>query len=366
MHRRTLWTRSATTLRRNVHNQQTISKAVQEIRELLSHTFTLLATSSSVSKSACNDAKALVANALLPRLPFSNDVFLHGERKLTELEAAQLRVSVEQRAKGKPLAYIIGKKEFWSMDFRVTKDTLIPRSDSEVLIETLVEQFHPQTPLQILDIGTGTGCLLLSALSEFPRATGVGIDISLGALEAAKENARFHNLDGRSNFVLRDLQTLPGLQNDDEAMYQRFDVILCNPPYIPRRELHLVEPDVLEYEPHLALFPDGGPTRKDTGADPDGLRMYQLLYESVDNLFKNHAERVKGFGEGVLGHHTTKNCLLMEIGSEDQARLVQKLFTRKVMTRNGGDMMEKESLLQFERFLYDASEKCRGLCFKTH
>ncbi|CAI5732654.1 unnamed protein product [Peronospora destructor] len=356
---------AAATLRRYVHSQQTLVRAVQEIRELLSR-HSIVPASSSVSLSAHNDAKALVANALLPRLSFSNDVFLHAERKLTEQEAARLRVAVAQRVKGEPLAYVLGRKEFWSMDFRTTKDTLIPRSDTEVLIETLVEQFHPQTPLRILDIGTGTGCLLLSALSEFPRATGAGIDISPGALEVAKENAHFHKMDDRSDFFLRDLQTFPGLENDDKTMYQGFDVILCNPPYIPRRELHLVEPHVLEYEPHLALFPDGGPTCEDTGEDLDGLRMYHFLHESVDNLFINHAERVAESGEGMLRDHKTKNCLLMEIGSEDQARSVRKLFTHKVMTRNQGGTMKKESLLQFERFLYDASEKCRGVCFMTH
>ncbi|CAH0474841.1 unnamed protein product [Peronospora belbahrii] len=324
--------------------------------------------------SAHNDAKALVSNALIPRLSFSNDLFFHGQRQLTEEEAAQLRVFVNERLKGKPLAYIIGRKEFWSMEFLVTKETLIPRSDSEVLLETLMEQFHPETPLEILDIGTGTGCLLLSALSEFPHAIGTGIDISQNALDIARKNAWIHKLNDRTKFLHRDLKTLSGLEkkdeDDDEAMYQRFDVVLFNPPYIPRRELYLVGADVLEYEPHVALFPDGGPTCEDTGADPDGLRMYQLLHRCVDSLFRNHAEHAAGSEclplttkERVGKDYTIKKCLLMEVGSEDQARSVQKLFTTRATTPSRRSAIDNESLLQFERFLYDASRKCRGVYF---
>lgn len=167
-------------------------------------------------------------------------------------------------------------------------------------------------------------------------------------------------MDGRTEFLLRDLQTLPGLQRNDKAMYQRFDVVLCNPPYIPRREIHLVGSDVLKYEPHLALFPDGGPMHEDTGADPDGLRMYELLHASVGNLFKSHTERVIGskWQQGMLREYATEKCLLMEIGSESQARSVQTLFT---LQSRGGN----ESWLQFERFCFDASGKCRGVYFMT-
>ncbi|RLN76656.1 hypothetical protein BBO99_00007373, partial [Phytophthora kernoviae] len=193
---------------------------------------------------------------------------------LTEQETSKLAHSVELRSNGEPLAYVLGRKDFWSLEFAVSKDTLIPRSDSEVLIETLVDQFDSRTPLRILDIGTGSGCLLLSALAEFPHATGVGIDISQAALAVAEQNARSNKLDQRATFTLRDLKALPELREDAEAdhvLYQRFDVILCNPPYIPCRELHLVAPDVLKYEPHLALFSDGGPTVADDDMDPQGL-----------------------------------------------------------------------------------------------
>ncbi|KAG2808522.1 hypothetical protein PC129_g15427 [Phytophthora cactorum] len=225
---------AAATSRRHIHQQQSVLEAIQEVREHLSRVSSFSA--------ARNDAKVLVANALQPPLASSNDVFFHSERKLTGHEAAVLTSSMGRYSEGEPLAYVTGRKEFWSLEFKVTRDTLIPRSDSEVLIETLVDQFHPETPLRVLDIGTGSGCLLLSALSEFPRATGVGIDICPGALAVAKQNAQSNNLDGRANFLLGDLKTLSGLRSDvaeGETLYRRFDVILCNPPYIPSRELDL-------------------------------------------------------------------------------------------------------------------------------
>ncbi|KAH7460259.1 Release factor glutamine methyltransferase [Phytophthora ramorum] len=342
---------------RRVRSLQTVADAVQATREILNGSCAL--------KSALNDAKALVANALQPALETSNDLFFHSERKLTSQEATALQLSVERRLKGEPLAYVLGRREFWSLDFAVTQDTLIPRSDSEVLIETLVEQFNRETPLRILDIGTGSGCLLLSALSEFPQATGVGVDISPGALAVAERNARSNQLGGRTEFRLRDLQTLTGVREEDE-FYQRFDVILCNPPYIPTRELDLVGADVLEYEPHLALFSDGGPTSDLTGTDPQGLRMYRLLGESVANLFKSDnvvkaGARQASESNGELS--AVKRCLLVEIGSEGQARAVKGLFSNTAATGSLRDEASNGSSLRFERFLFDAGGKYRGLLF---
>jgi methylase of polypeptide subunit release factors len=120
--------------RRHVHSEQTVLDAVQEIRGRLSR----VSAASGGPESARNDAKALVANALQPPLQSSNDVFFHGERRLTEPEAALLSQSACRRVQGEPLAYVLGRKDFWSLEFQVNRDTLIPRSDSEVLIETLV------------------------------------------------------------------------------------------------------------------------------------------------------------------------------------------------------------------------------------
>ncbi|RLN61074.1 hypothetical protein BBJ28_00007010 [Nothophytophthora sp. Chile5] len=230
------------------------------------------------------------------------------------------------------------------------------------------DQFPKQTPLRILDIGTGSGCLLLSALAEFPLATGVGIDISPGALAVAQQNAVNNALDQRVQFLHRDLETLSRLEEEtitDEALYRCFDVILCNPPYIPRQELHLIAPDVLEHEPHLALFADGGLTASSSPSesDPEGLRMYQLLQKSIANLFRSDPTSSSMAEATAATARPIARCLLLEIGSEAQARAVQKLFTASATSQAASRDSASERLLKFERFLFDASGKYRGLLF---
>lgn len=273
--------------------------------------------------------------------------------------------ALARRCSGEPLAYITGKKEFWSLDFQVTPSTLIPRSDSEVLIETLVEQYPKQSELKILDIGTGSGCLLLSALCEFSFASGVGVDISTDALHVAEQNALAHGLSDRVELLQFDLRALPSLSEAQAAtelhtqdktaldvLYQQFDVIICNPPYIPRNELHLVAPDVLAHEPHLALFsagpdavtPSNQPIKSEE-EDPEGLRMYRYLQQSVDHLFRPRDS------------HNTKmankrRSLIVEIGSEAQAQAVRKLFATS-------------SSLEFQKVLIDGQERHRGLLFQS-
>uniref|UniRef100_K3WTN3 Uncharacterized protein n=1 Tax=Globisporangium ultimum (strain ATCC 200006 / CBS 805.95 / DAOM BR144) TaxID=431595 RepID=K3WTN3_GLOUD len=285
---------------------------------------------------------------------------------LTVDETQSLTQFLNRRCNGEPLAYIIGKKEFWSLEFRVSRSTLIPRSDSEVLIETLVEQYPDKhtAKLRILDLGSGSGCLLLSALSEFPLASGVGLDISADALEVARANAAAHGLVDRAEFVQYDMQHLSRLGDHSGApdatalekqLFQQFDIILCNPPYIPLHELHLVADDVLAYEPHLALFSDGpnaaaseasikkqgAPVQRQEEADcfeevdPEGLRMYRYVQQSVEHLFRPDG----------------RTTLLFEIGSEAQAKAVQALFA-------------PSSLLTFERMLIDAQGRHRGLHFQ--
>lgn len=281
--------------------------------------------------------------------------------QLTSEEAHRLTDVLARRCSGEPLAYITGKKEFWSLDFHVTPSTLIPRSDSEVLIETLVEQYPKQAKLKILDIGTGSGCLLLSALSEFPFASGVGIDISTDALQVALQNARAHNLSDRVELLQFDLKELPNLATAARAssktafdlLYQQFDVIICNPPYIPRNELHLVAPDVLAHEPHLALFSDGpgavslSDQRKlidNEKEDLEGLRMYRYLQQSVDHLFKPR--------ESHNSQKSYRQTLVVEIGSEAQAQAVRELFATS-------------STLKFQKFLIDGQQRHRGVLFQT-
>jgi len=163
---------------------------------------------------------------------------------------------IGQRARGVPLAYVLGKKEFWSLDFEVTPATLIPRPDSEALIEAALR--HAPQARRVVDLGTGSGCLLLAALSELPNASGLGIDRSLEALQVAARNAARLGLRDRCGFV----------QGDWAAALadQSADLVLCNPPYIGETERPSLQAEVLDHEPHTALF-----------AGPDGLEAYRRI-----------------------------------------------------------------------------------------
>ena len=181
------------------------------------------------------------------------------DKRLLEAAATsddELKAFINRRATGEPVAKIIGKKGFWKDEFIVSKDVLDPRPDSETLIEAVLSKFPDKTePLRILDLGTGSGCLLLSLLGEYKNDTGVGIDISEKALEIARQNA--HTC--RATFVRRDMR-------QDLSDLGRFDIMVSNPPYIPTAEIQTLERDVKDYDPMLAL--DGG---------ADGLDFYHAL-----------------------------------------------------------------------------------------
>ncbi|MXV44569.1 peptide chain release factor N(5)-glutamine methyltransferase [Saccharibacter sp. 17.LH.SD] len=172
---------------------------------------------------------------------------------------------VRRRIQREPMAFITGKQGFWTLDLAVSPDTLIPRPDSETLIEALLALCPERSKIRsILDLGTGTGCLLLAALVEYPHALGVGVDISDGAVLLAQHNAQQHDLDKRASFQVGSWT---------EGVEGHFDIILSNPPYIEKKEIEHLMPEVALYEPHRAL--DGG---------DDGLSAYRLLCRLLPNI----------------------------------------------------------------------------------
>jgi release factor glutamine methyltransferase len=155
---------------------------------------------------------------------------------------------VKRRAMREPLAYITGQRGFWNLDLLVSPDTLIPRPETETLVEAALEALPAVAEVtSVLDIGTGTGCLLLATLTEFPRAFGVGIDIVPGAATLASRNAGRNGLANRAFFLCADWTA---------AIVGHFDLVLCNPPYIATAEIRDLEPEVAKHEPGTAL--DGG------------------------------------------------------------------------------------------------------------
>lgn len=161
-----------------------------------------------------------------------------------EDEAAFLKL-IARRAAREPIAYITGVREFWSLDFHVTPDVLIPRADSECLIEAVLKRRAPSKPWTVLDLGVGSGCLLCALLHEMPSARGLGIDRSKAALEVAKDNAARLGLGARASFIAADWAS---------GVEARFDIIIANPPYIPAGEKPALPADVSDFEPSDALF----------------------------------------------------------------------------------------------------------------
>ncbi len=187
------------------------------------------------------------------------------ELPITSAQYERFAALVAKRAKHQPVSKIIGKREFWGINFVVNEKTLDPRPDSETLIEYVLERVTDRdAKLRILDLGTGTGCLLLSLLLELPNAKGVGVDCCPEALAVAKENVVTLGLNDRAEFVASDwCSKLTG----------KFDIVLSNPPYIPTEVIATLEPEVAEFDPMLAL--DGG---------ADGLVCYRKIMQQLPGI----------------------------------------------------------------------------------
>ncbi len=172
-------------------------------------------------------------------------IFGHPERSLAPDAARRLDRLARRRAAGEPLAHILGVREFWSLPFHVSADVLIPRPDTETVVEAVLGWIGGKDgSLRILDLGTGSGCLLLALLSERPEATGVGVDVSTKALHVARRNAHALGLAGRARFVAADW---------GRGLVGRFDIVVANPPYVADSELAGAAAEVARFEPRLAL-----------------------------------------------------------------------------------------------------------------
>lgn len=215
---------------------------------------------------------ALDARFLLEEVCGTNlqTLLVFPEKKVTEEEVNQYRAFIQRRKDREPTAMILGEWDFMGLTFRLNKSTLIPEQDTEVLVETALEELKRrglgEAPLRILDLCTGSGCILLSLLHELRNAGGLGTDLSEETLEAARENAVRLGLQERGTFRQGDLWEPVG----DE----RFDLIVSNPPYVPTDVIPTLEPEVRCGEPYAAL--DGG---------EDGLVFYRrILKEAAGHL----------------------------------------------------------------------------------
>jgi release factor glutamine methyltransferase len=221
---------------------------------------------------------------------------------------------VARRAQGDPVAYICGEQEFWGLTFAVTPNVLIPRADSETLIEAAQAHFAASAPpANILDLGTGSGALLLTALSLFPEATGIGVDASEGALSVANRNAKQLGLEARATFQQRNWRDAQW-----EAGLGRFDLILCNPPYV--EDNAPLDRSVGDFEPASALF-----------AGVDGLDDYQILMPQISGLLSDSGIAIFELGKGQLGavSDLAKQSMLSMRSENDLAGIARALILRR-------------------------------------
>jgi release factor glutamine methyltransferase len=229
--------------------------------------------------SAALDARIVVAH-VLGLAP--NDVALIDDRAVDARAEAAATALAERRIGGEPVARLIGRKEFWGLEFVLSEATLVPRPDTEtvvtVALEFLDRNGRRDDPLSILDIGTGSGAILLALLSELPKAMGVGTDISPEAVATAAENAMRFGLAERARFVVDDwASTVEGA----------FDLVVSNPPYVRRGEIGGLALEVREHDPQLSL--DGG---------VDGLDAYRVIIGDLDDLVATHGRAIMEIGAG--------------------------------------------------------------------
>ncbi len=226
------------------------------------------------------EASILISLALeIPR----EKIFSLREKTLSTAELEKISELLNRRIKNEPIAYIKGEKEFFGRSFLVSNATLIPRPDSEILIEAALKAAESQTTsLKICDLGTGSGCLLLTLLAELKNASGIGVDISAAALEIAEKNAKNMRLSARSKFIESNwFAKIPTEENGN------FNFIIANPPYIKISDAENLSADIYQHEPHKALF-----------SGTDGLDSYRKIIPELPKYLKKSGLVFFEIGQG--------------------------------------------------------------------
>ena len=241
---------------------------------------TLLNQASKTLKQLSNTSSKLDSEILLSEIIKKNRKYLilNSNEELKKENIKSFDYLVKRRKKGEPVAYLINKKEFWKQNFYINQNVLIPRPDTETLVEETLKLFSVNSKLNMLDIGTGSGCILLSILKERRNFFGTGIDISKKAINVARFNAKMHQLSNRVKFYNSDV---------DKFLIGKYDLILSNPPYIKRQDLKYLEVDVKGFEPKLAL--DGG---------KDGFSKITKVISKTSTLLKKNGRFILEIGFG--------------------------------------------------------------------
>ena len=219
------------------------------------------------------DSEILLSNSIKRDKKY---IILNPKELLNSEQVETFKNLIERRRKKEPVAYLINKKEFWKDEFFVNKNVLIPRPDTELIIEQILKIYSKDSQLQVLDIGTGSGCILLSILKERPNFYGTGIDISKKSINVSKLNAKQLNLTSRVKFFHSSV---------DNFKIGKYDLIVSNPPYIELFNLKYLEKDVISFEPRLAL--SGG---------FDGFSKIRKVINKAKNLIKKNGKFILEIG----------------------------------------------------------------------
>ena len=231
-------------------------------------------------------------------------ILINLDKKLSDKKISLFKRYLNRRSKNEPIAYILGKKEFWSETYKVTKDTLIPRPETEILVDELLKVYRDKK-ISILDIGTGSGCIILSLLNNLKKSKGTGIDISKKAILIARKNAIAHKISNRVKFYNKSLESL---------FHKKFDLIVSNPPYIERKDIKNLCDDIKRYEPRVAL--DGG---------NDGLDLIKkVIYKSKYIL------KIKGMLALEIGNEQIKKVSKILIDNNFSVRKISKDYKKNV------------------------------------
>jgi len=204
-------------------------------------------------------------------------ILINLDKKICHKSLLKYKELIIRRSQNEPVAYLLKEKEFWSKNFFVSPDTLIPRPETELMVEKLVN-IYKEKKISILDMGTGSGCILVSLLSELQKSEGIGIDISNKALLIAQKNSKRHKVQNKIKFLNKSI---------DSEFNQKFDLIVSNPPYIKSKEIKNLKEDIKKYEPRIAL--DGG---------NDGLDLIKKVIYKTSYILKKNGMLALEIGNG--------------------------------------------------------------------
>jgi release factor glutamine methyltransferase len=261
-----------------------------------------------ISPTAGVDARLLVAHALGTS---ADELVLRDDSFVEDAAYVKARHFARRRAAGEPVARIVGMKEFYGITLALSPDTLVPRPDTETLVDAALSEIKRDEPVNILDLGTGSGAILLALLSELPRGVGVGIDNSAGAIFTASGNAKRLGFQDRANFVVGDWT---------KGLAGAFDIVVANPPYIATGEIASLPVEVRDFDPHLSL--DGG---------ADGHDAYRIIIGDLSRVLARDG------------------AAFLEVGFGQAAAVIHLAGTAGFATRSWHDLSGVERVIEMRR-----------------